>query len=206
MVQAKSSQDSAGGSSKQARDPEYQAVLPIFGKVMNTEKNGGTVTSDKLLDLVNALGCGIDKSFNIDELKYNKIVVMSDADDDGAHIICLWATFFYNHYRELIENGYIYAAAPPLFRLVKGNSHKYIYTKDELAKYKEKDQWHVQYIKGLGEMNPDQLWESTLDPKKRHLYKITIEDAEKCAKMVSDIMGKDSEARKNLVLNNFGVE
>ena len=180
--------DSAGGSSKQARDPEYQAVLPIFGKVMNTEKNGGTVTSDKLLDLVNALGCGIDKSFNIEELKYNKIVVMSDADDDGAHIICLWAT------------------APPLFRLVKGNSHKYIYTKEELAKYKEKDQWHVQYIKGLGEMNPDQLWESTLDPKKRHLYKITIEDAEKCAKMVSDIMGKDSEARKNLVLNNFGVE
>ena len=173
---------------------------------MNTEKNGGTVTSDKLLDLVNALGCGIDKSFNIEDLKYNKIVVMSDADDDGAHIICLWATFFYNHYRELVENGYIYAAAPPLFRLVKGNSHKYIYTKEELAKYKEKDQWHVQYIKGLGEMNPDQLWESTLDPKKRHLYKITIEDAEKCAKMVSDIMGKDSEARKNLVLNNFGVD
>lgn len=93
-----------------------------------------------------------------------------------------------------------------MFRLVKGNNHKYIYTKEELAKYKEKDQWHVQYIKGLGEMNPDQLWESTLDPKKRHLYKITIEDTEKCAKMVSDIMGKDSEARKNLVLNNFGVD
>lgn len=93
-----------------------------------------------------------------------------------------------------------------MFRLVKGNNHKYIYTKEELAKYKEKDQWHVQYIKGLGEMNPDQLWESTLDPKKRYLYKITIEDAEKCAKMVSDIMGKDSEARKNLVLNNFGVD
>lgn len=125
---------------------------------------------------------------------------------DGNHITCLWTTFFFNYYPELILNGNIYAGIPPIFKLTKGDKYKYIYTEQEYENLKDKDKWHVQYLKGLGEMNPDQLWESTLNPETRKLYKLTIEDAEACAKVVNDIMGKDSEARKKLVLNNFSIE
>lgn len=118
----------------------------------------------------------------------------------------MWTTFFFNYYPELILNGNIYVGIPPIFKLTKGDKHRYIYTEQEYKNLKDKDKWHIQYLKGLGEMNPDQLWESTLNPETRKLYKLTIEDAEKCAKAVNDIMGKDSEARKKLVLNNFTIE
>ncbi|WP_294358750.1 toprim domain-containing protein, partial [uncultured Clostridium sp.] len=197
--------DSAGGSAKQARDRRFQSVMPSRGKIMNTEKQKleNVLASEELKIFNTAIGTGILKNYNEDDLKYDKIIIMSDADVDGYHIRTLWMTYIYRYMRPLIANGHLYMAQPPLYKVykvVKGKEiAKYAYNDEELVKVKKEigKNAMIQRYKGLGEMNPDQLWETTLNPESRNLMQITIEDAAKAEKMVSLLMGDVVEPRKN---------
>ncbi len=198
--------DSAGGSAKQARERSFQAILPLRGKILNVEKAGlhRALSSETISSLITAIGTGVgDDEFDIDKARYHKIIIMTDADVDGAHIRCLLLTFFYNHMEELIHQGYVYIAQPPLFRLAVGKKHKYIYSDDELkeevAKLSEGTKYTVQRYKGLGEMDPEQLWETTMAPENRTLLQVTIEDGAAAAKTVSDLMGSQVEPRKEFI-------
>lgn len=201
--------DSAGGSAKMGRDRERQAILPLRGKVINAER----ARIDKLFSnleiaaMITAIGTGIGEEFKIEKIRYGKIIIMTDADVDGSHIRTLLLTFFYRYFKELVENGYIYIAQPPLYKIWKGKEEYYVYTehqKEELfEKLKDKIKlYSVQRYKGLGEMNDEQLWETTMDPEHRKLLRIEIEDVVRANQVFSDLMGDVVEPRKDFILKN----
>jgi len=207
--------DSAGGSAKQARDRKYQAILPLRGKILNVERAGlnRSLSSDTISSLITAIGTNIGEDFDADKARYHRIIIMTDADVDGAHIRCLLLTFFYRYMPELINRGYIYIACPPIFGLKKKNSkspkvERYIYDEKALASVlaesatPEKsgaDKFDVQRYKGLGEMDPDQLWETTMEPATRTLLQVNIDDAAEAERAVSDLMGDQVEPRREFI-------
>ncbi|MBN1544692.1 DNA topoisomerase (ATP-hydrolyzing) subunit B [Candidatus Woesearchaeota archaeon] len=199
--------DSAGGSAKQGRDRAFQAILPLRGKILNVEKArlDKVFENNEISTLITAIGCGIGDDFKIDSTRYHKIIIMTDADVDGSHIATLLLTFFFRHAKPLIEAGYVYIAMPPLFRVAKGKSYRYVYTdaeKDRAAAELGGEGINIQRYKGLGEMNPHQLWETTMDPALRTLKKITIEDAVKADQMFSILMGEEVEPRREFIMRH----
>ena len=203
--------DSAGGSAKQGRDRKTQAILPLRGKVINTEKAKleDIFKNEEINTLIHTIGAGIGNNFNIDECNYGKVIIMTDADDDGAHIQCLLLTFFYRYMKPLIENGRLFIAMPPLYRLSIGGKDNYLWSNEELRKMTDgKTNYKIQRYKGLGEMNADQLCDTTMDPKYRNLVKINIIDGALAEKRVSILMGDAVEPRKNWINENveFSLE
>ncbi|MDD6319785.1 MAG: DNA topoisomerase (ATP-hydrolyzing) subunit B [Oscillospiraceae bacterium] len=197
--------DSAGGSAKQGRDSNIQAILPLWGKMLNVEKARADriYGNDKLMPVVTALGTGIGDEFDISKLRYHKIFIMADADVDGSHICTLMLTFFFRYMRPLIENGYVYVAQPPLFKLQKGGTVKYAYNDEEMKILSaQMPGAKVNRYKGLGEMNPDQLWETTMNPANRVIVQIKIEDAERADEAFSILMGEQVEPRKQFIEKN----
>lgn len=199
--------DSAGGSAKLARDRTIQAILPLRGKILNVERvlTHRALSSDTIKSLVMAIGTGVGSEFDINNARYHKIVIMTDADVDGAHIRILLLTFFYRYMKPMIDAGYVYVAQPPLYQLKPKGSRKgkYIYSDEELAreasKYDGPSNYTIQRYKGLGEMDPEQLWETTMDPQNRILLKVTIEDAMEAEQTVADLMGSDPVKRKDFI-------
>jgi len=194
--------ESAGGSAKQARDKEHQAILPLKGKILNVEKAAPTkvFSSEEIYNLITAIGTGVGEQFNIDKLRYNKIIIMTDADVDGQHIKTLLLTLFYRHLPKLIENGNIYVAVSPLYKVRKKKDY-YVYSDEELKKLTAKlGAVQITRFKGLGEMNPSQLWETTMNPKTRLLKKVTIEDAVEADRVFSTLMGDQVEPRKLFIM------
>ncbi len=199
--------DSAAGSSKMARDKEFQAILPLKGKILNVEKSNPTKTlsSEEIINLITAIGTGIKENFDILKLRYNKVIIMTDADVDGQHIMTLLLTFFFRYMPELIENGNVYVAFSPLYRIRKKKDY-YVYSDEELKKIlNEIGNADVQRFKGLGEMNPEQLWETTMDPKKRILKKINIEDAFIADETFSMLMGDIVGPRRKFIEVNANI-
>ena len=197
--------DSAGGSAKQGRDSNIQAILPLWGKMLNVEKARADriYGNDKLMPVVTALGTGIGDEFDISKVRYHKIFIMADADVDGSHICTLMLTFFFRYRRPLIEHGYVYVAQPPLFKLQKGNTVKYAYNDEEMKILSaQMPGAKVNRYKGLGEMNPDQLWETTMNPANRVIVQIKIEDAERADEAFSILMGEQVEPRKQFIEKN----
>lgn len=193
--------DSAGGSAKQARDKEFQAILPLRGKILNVEKArmDKILKSEEILHLITAIGTGIAEEFNIENARYHRIILMTDADVDGEHIRTLLLTFFYRYMRPLIEKGYLYIAQPPLYKLTKGKSVDYAYSEQERmqkAKQMGETGLGIQRYKGLGEMNPQQLWETTMDPEQRMMLQVTIENAVEADELFTILMGEAVEPRK----------
>ena len=199
--------DSAGGSAKKCRDSKYQAILPLRGKVLNTEKASivDIEKNEELNTIIHCIGAGVGAHFDIDDIKYDKVIIMTDADTDGAHIQVLLLTFFYRFMRELIEQGHVYVAMPPLYGIKTKNGMEYLFSDDELNKAREryKTKLDVQRYKGLGEMDADQLWETTMDPERRTLIKVTIEDAVLCERKISVLMGNNAEARREWIEENI---
>lgn len=202
--------DSAGGSAKQGRDRRTQAILPLSGKPINSEKYriDRVLANEKLKDVVIALGAGIGETFEMSKLRYHKIIIMNDADVDGEHITTLVLTFFFRHYRKLIEQGFLYVAQPPLFKIETNKSNQNFYVIDENERNQkikdlEKDSTieikHIQRFKGLGEMNPEQLWETTMNPKNRVLKQITIEDFEEANDVFEMLMGNEVKPRRQFI-------
>lgn len=196
--------DSAGGSAKNGRDRKFQAILPLFGKVLNTERAriDQIIKSDKFKNLIIAVGAGISEQFDIDKLRYHKIIIMADADVDGSHIKCLYLTFFFRHLPDVVKNGYLYIAMPPLYKVEHGKNKKYFYTDEEKDAYIKKldgAKNNVQRYKGLGEMDAIELWETTMDPKTRTLKKVTVEDVENADKTFDMLMGEDVPPRKKFI-------
>ena len=197
--------DSAGGSAKQGRDSNIQAILPLWGKMLNVEKARAdrVYGNDKLMPVITALGTGIGDEFDITKVRYHKIFIMADADVDGSHICTLMLTFFFRYMRPLIEHGYVYVAQPPLFKLQKGGTVKYAYNDDEMKLLSaEMPGAKINRYKGLGEMNPDQLWETTMNPENRVIVQITIEDAERADEAFSILMGEQVEPRREFIEKN----
>ena len=199
--------DSAGGSAKMARDRSIQAVLPLRGKILNVERvqEHRALSSDTITSLITAIGTGVGPEFNIEKARYHKIVIMTDADVDGAHIRILLLTFFYRYMKPMIDAGYIYVAQPPLYQLKPKGRKKgqYLFTDEELAieaaKFDDPSRYTVQRYKGLGEMDPEQLWETTMEPKNRIMLRVTVEDALAADLAVSDLMGTTVEKRKDFI-------
>ena len=197
--------DSAGGSAKQARNKRTQAILPLRGKVLNTEKAKleDIFKNEEINTLIHTIGAGYGNNFNIKDICYGKVIIMTDADDDGAHIQCLLLTFFYRYMKPLIENGNLYIAMPPLYKVTIGSHEHYLWTNEELKELtKGKSNYKIQRYKGLGEMNAHQLWETTMDPEKRSLVKVNITDVALAEKRVSVLMGDAVEPRKNWINEN----
>ena len=197
--------DSAGGSAKMGRDRRTQAILPLRGKVLNVEKARADriYGNDKLMPVVLALGCGIGDEFDISKLRYDKVFIMADADVDGSHICTLMLTFFFRYMRPLIEQGHVYVAQPPLFKVQKGSTIKYAYNDAEMALLsQEMPGAKINRYKGLGEMNPEQLWETTMNPDNRVIVRITIEDAEKADEAFTILMGDQVEPRRRFIETN----
>ncbi|WP_414016958.1 DNA topoisomerase (ATP-hydrolyzing) subunit B [Adlercreutzia muris] len=202
--------DSAGGSAKQARDRKFQAILPLRGKILNVERAGlhRSLSSETISSLITAIGTNIGEDFDAEKARYHRIIIMTDADVDGAHIRCLLLTFFYRYMPELINLGYIYIAQPPIFGLKKKNSRstkveRYIYDEKALsatlAEYDDPGKFDVQRYKGLGEMDPEQLWETTMEPATRTLLQVNIDDAVEAERVVSELMGDQVEPRKEFI-------
>ena len=200
--------DSAGGSAKQGRDSEYQAILPLRGKVLNVEKArvDKALGNNEIVSMIQAFGTGIGDEFNINSARYHKVVIMTDADVDGAHIRTLLLTLFYRFMRPLIEHGYVYIAQPPLYKISQNKRIEYAYTDDELQKkletFTKASKPLIQRYKGLGEMNPEQLWETTMDPKNRTLLQVQLSDAIEADTIFSMLMGDDVQPRREFIEEN----
>ena len=198
--------DSAGGSAKQARDRAYQAILPLKGKPLNVEKKRLTqvLENEEIRTIISALGAGIGNDFKIQNLKYNKVVILADADQDGAHIRAILLTFFYRYMRELITDGHVYVGIAPLYKVYKKNFEEYVYDDCKLKSAIKRcgAGYQIQRYKGLGEMSADQLWETPMDPEKRVMVKVTLEDAAEAERMIATMMGDNIEARKAYISEN----
>lgn len=198
--------DSAGGSAKQGRDRRFQAILPLRGKVLNAEKSNinKLLENEELRTLINALGTGVGNSFDISKLRYNKVIILADADQDGAHIRALLLSFFFRYMRELVVEGHVYIGMPPLYKIEDKSGARYAYDDEELRKMLENAGrgYTLQRYKGLGEMNPEQLWETTLSPQSRTLMRVTVESAAEAESMVILLMGTDSKSRKDYIFEN----
>lgn len=197
--------DSAGGSAKGGRDRKFQAILPLWGKMLNVEKArlDRVYGNDKLMPVITALGTGIGEEFDLNKLRYGRVIIMADADVDGSHICTLMLTFFFRYMRPLIEQGHVYVAQPPLFKVQKGSTIKYAYNDAEMALLsQEMPGAKINRYKGLGEMNPEQLWETTMNPENRVIVRITIEDAEKADEAFTILMGDQVEPRRRFIETN----
>ena len=196
--------DSAGGSAKQARDRRYQAILPLRGKVLNTEKTkeDDILKNEEINTMIYTIGAGYGSNFDIDDCEYNKVIIMSDADEDGGHIQCLLLTFFYRYMKPLIEDGRLFVALPPLFKIQAGKNVEYAYTIEEMKDKSKGKKCEIQRYKGLGEMNADQLGETTMQPGSRTLIRVNIEDAQLAEKRVSVLMGDEVAPRKEWIDEN----
>ena len=203
--------DSAAGSAIQGRDSRFQAILAMWGKMLNVEKARADKIygNDKLYPLIVALGAGIGEEFDVEKLRYHKVIIMSDADVDGAHIRTLLLTFFFRYMRPLIENGYVYSAVPPLYKLKRGKTERVAYSdeqRDAVSAEMRGDNLNVKVdisrFKGLGEMDPHELWETTMDPEKRTLRRITLDDAAAADRVFSILMGEEVEPRKAWIEEN----
>jgi len=199
--------DSAGGSAKQGRDRRFQAILPLRGKILNVEKATlhRVLENEEIKAMITAFGCGINAEYDESKLRYNRIICMTDADVDGSHIRILMLTFFFRFMRPLIENGHVYIALPPLYKIAKGKQELYFYDDESLNQYYEENgrkSGELQRYKGLGEMNPEQLWETTMDPQFRTLLKVTMEDAIEADRLFSVLMGEQPELRREFIEQN----
>jgi DNA gyrase subunit B len=206
--------DSAGGSAKQGRDRMYQAILPLRGKILNVEKSrlDKILSNEEIRTIIAAIGTGIgEEDFSTKNARYHKIIIMTDADVDGQHIRTLLLTFFFRHMRQLIEQGMVYIAQPPLYRVARGKEEQYAYTEEERdqavqrmgqGKDGKERNVNVQRYKGLGEMNPDQLWRTTMDPETRTILQVTIEDAVEADQIFVTLMGDEVEPRRKFIENN----
>ncbi len=199
--------DSAGGSAKQGRDRRFQAILPLRGKILNVEKTrlDKILGNEEIKSMITAFGTGIDDDFDLEKSRYGKIIIMTDADVDGSHIRTLLLTFFYRYMKPLIENGYVYIAQPPLYKVTKGKTERYVSTDKDLEKLLEeigRDGISLQRYKGLGEMNPEQLWDTTMNPEKRTLLKVNLEDAITADEIFTILMGDRVEPRREFIQYN----
>ena len=199
--------DSAGGSAKSGRDSKFQAILPLRGKILNTEQAvfQKMIANNEVKALITAIWCGIKDSFDIEGLRYEKVIIMTDADVDGAHIRTLLLTFFFRFMRPLVEWGHVYAACPPIYKFSKGSKHVYVYNEEhtpDMYWFETNEGVEIQRYKGLGEMNAEQLWETTMDPASRQLNQITVEDAEETDRLFRILMGEDVQSRKHFILTN----
>ena len=199
--------DSAGGSAKGGRERRYQAILPLWGKMLNVERarKDQVYNNDKLSPIVMALGANIGDDFDLSKLRYHKVIIMADADVDGSHIRTLLLTFFYRYMRPLVENGHVYIACPPLYKVYMNDKEFYAYDEAGVEKIKEEQGWenpNIQRYKGLGEMSPDQLWETTMNPETRRLLKVEIGDAKEASDILSLLMGDEVEPRRTFIQEN----
>jgi DNA gyrase subunit B len=200
--------DSAGGSAKQGRDRHFQAILPLRGKILNVEKArlDRILSNNEVRSMITAIGTGIGEDFDIAKARYHKIVIMTDADVDGAHIRTLLLTFFYRYIRKILEAGYVYIAQPPLYKVQQGKKVRYAYDDKELekifAELPSQPKPNIQRYKGLGEMNPEQLWETTMDPSNRTMLQVSLEDAIEADETFEMLMGDKVEPRRNFIEAN----
>lgn len=198
--------DSAGGSAKQGRDSKFQAILPLRGKILNVEKANlaRIFDNNEIKAMLTAFGTGIGENMDIEKLRYHKIIIMTDADVDGAHIRTLLLTFFFRFLKPIIDGGYVYIAQPPLYKISRGRKEAYAYSDEELAIIRKDfgDRVSLQRYKGLGEMNPEQLWETTMSPDGRTLIQVTIDDAIQADQVFDMLMGDDVEPRRNYIMDN----
>ena len=199
--------DSAGGSAKMGRDRRFQAILPLRGKILNVEKARlhKVLENEEIKTMITAFGAGIKEDFDESKLRYNRIICMTDADVDGSHIRILMLTFFFRFMRPLIENGHVYIAQPPLYKVTKGKTVKYCYSDDELNEYLDsvgRKGNEIQRYKGLGEMDPEQLWETTMDPKSRTLLRVNMDDAIAADEIFTVLMGEQPELRRQFIEDN----
>ena len=195
---------SAGGSAKAGRDRRFQAILPLRGKILNIEKARleKMLAHEELRVLISALGCGFGEQMDMSKLRYHRVIIMTDADVDGAHIRTLLLTFFFRYYREVIDAGYLYIAQPPLYRVQSGKQSQWLFSDQELERYQKQrngKSFTMQRYKGLGEMNADQLWETTMDPEKRTLLKVNIENAIEADILFAQLMGEEVAPRKKFI-------
>lgn len=196
--------DSAGGSAKQGRDREHQAILPLRGKILNTEQAriDKIFGSEQIKNLIIALGTSIGETFDISRLRYHRIVIMTDADVDGAHIRTLLLTFFFRYMRDIIAGGFLYIAQPPLYKLTKGKQSWYVYNEEQKERIIAEHVIigdNIQRYKGLGEMNPEQLWETTMDPQARKMYQVTVDDAKHADEIFKILMGDEVIPRRKFI-------
>ncbi len=198
--------DSAGGSAKQGRDRDFQAILPLRGKILNVQKSrlDKVLSNEEIKALITAIGTGISEDFEIKKARYHKLFIMTDADVDGSHIRVLLLTFFYRYMRELIENGYVYIAQPPLYGLKRGNDIHYFHNDEEMNLFLQNSdkKWAVQRYKGLGEMDPEQLWDTTMNPENRTILQVNIQDAMQADAIFSDLMGDNVQPRREFIEAN----